>query len=277
MAERFTGLLRPNRGVPGVTAPTRGRLPRIGGEASFAGPSPKLGHVLDANTVALWRFDELVASTNAVDLTGNYTLNQYGNPTHAVGQVDGGRFLDGSTMFFQRQGDLALGTALNGDSSIEFWVKVSNTTGGAVLFVYNGLNFTVYPADVILAEVGIDNAGLIHVRQWQDMITNSTMYATGPISFNTWHHIAVTRQRYFPYWFTKLFIDGVLNTTGYLWGPVVPVLGDFHYIGVGNYTTNAGLGNGNGLLTGVVDDTRISNVVRTPGEVLYSYQRGLGG
>ncbi len=129
------------------------------------------GHILfDENTVALWRLNEASASSNAVDEAGIYHLSQFGSPDVITGQIGNGRLLNGSSKFFERQGNASLGTALNGDWTYEGWVYLDPSfSAQGQLFIYNGPAFSFNEPDTILAEVGIMANRKFYWHQWQSM------------------------------------------------------------------------------------------------------------
>jgi len=242
-------------------------------------PSPQ-GHVLDDTTVALWRLNETSASDNAVDATGSYPLQQYGNPDVVAGHAWNGRGFDGSTKFFQLPGDLAMGTAMNGDWTFEGWVYLDNTfSANAILYIYNGLNFSGAPQDTILAEVGVNPSKKVYWNQWHTSSGSDLTQGVSGAALQTgrYYHVAVSRAAEGGNLFTfKIYIDGALdNTTTGVSGHSSPgtVTGASHYIGLGCYTGASGLGNGGSPLNGRLDDVRISKVARSAAEILHSYQR----
>ncbi|GAB4232094.1 MAG: hypothetical protein OHK0028_07330 [Deltaproteobacteria bacterium] len=239
--------------------------------------TPRQGHLLDNNTLALWRLNETSASDNAADATGSYPLIQFGSPDVVSGQIGNGRRTDGSTKFFQKQGDAALGTALNGDWTFEGWVYLDNTFGSqGILFIYNGLDFSIFPSDVILAEVGVLGTRKVYVHQWHNTGSYDEITTTGTLDTAKFHHVAVTRTAEGGNNFTyRFYIDGVLdNTTATVPGTDSPVAGGSHYIGLGCYTGDTGYGAGGAVFNGRLDDVRISKVARSGAEILSSYNRG---
>lgn len=238
------------------------------------------GHLLDNNTVALWRLDESAATDNAADAAGGYTLQQFGSPGAVAGQVGNARQLNGSTKFFERQGDAAFGTAMNGDWTYEGWVYLDNTFSTAgILFVYNGLNFSSVSSDVILAEVGIWSDRKIYWHQWHNFSPANDFtagFSASALPTGQFSHVAVSRTAQGGNQYTyRIYINGALdNTTANVAGLDYAVPGASHYIGLGAYTGNAGLGSGGAPLNARLDDTRISKVARSDNEVLQSYQRG---
>jgi hypothetical protein len=241
-----------------------------------AAATGRQGHALDDNTVALWRLNEASASDNAVDATGSYNLTQFGSPDIVAGKAGNARLLDGSTKFFQRQGDAALGTALNGNWTFEGWVYLDNTfSTAAAIFVYNGLAFSFNPSDVILAEIGVDSNRKILTHQWHTTGSFTTVTSTGTLQTGQYNHVAVSRTAEGGNLFTyRIYLNGAIdNTTTGVSGLASPVAGASHFIGLGCYTDIAGFGVGSAKLNGRLDDVRISNIARSDAEILQSYQR----
>jgi hypothetical protein len=235
------------------------------------------GHILDANTVVLWRLNEASASSDAADETVSYNLTQFGNPDIISGQIGNGRLLDGSTKFFQRLGDANLGTVFNGDWTYEGWVYLDPSFATAAnLFIYNGLDFSITLADTILAEVGVTEGSKIYWHQWQTTSAFTEVLSNATLQTGQFYHIAVSRtalgENYYTY---RLYVNGVIDTTTTdVLGLSYAVPGNLHYIGLGNYTHNVGLRFARNVLNGRLDDTRISNIARSDAEILQSYQRG---
>jgi hypothetical protein len=234
------------------------------------------GHALDNNTVALWRLNETAAADNAADATGSYDLRQFGSPDVGAGHAGNARTLDGTTKFFQRQGDAALGTAMNGDWTFEGWVYLDNTFSTAgILYVYNGLAFSSNSSDIILAQVVVDSSRKIVAYQWHTTGTYTTVTSTGTLPTGQFNHVAVSRTAEGGNLFTyRIYVNGAIdNTTTGVSGLSSSVTGASHYIGLGCYTDIAGFGVGSSKLNGRLDDVRISKVARSAAEILQSYQR----
>lgn len=232
---------------------------------------------MDAASKALWRFDEAAAVDDAADLRASYTLAQFGTPTVVVGKIANARRLNGSSMFFQKQGDAPLGTVFNGDWTIETWINVDPSTSNGEIFFYGGLNFTTVNLDTPLVDLFALSTGQVGFRHWHNTASFSTGLASTSPAFDTWNHFAVTRALVSGNSVFNVYLNGVLSSNFFM-GPLdFSVPGNTHYIGVGNYTTPAGLGHGAGFMTGQIDDTRVSNFARAAVEIRMSYDRGIGG
>ncbi|KAF0221782.1 MAG: hypothetical protein FD174_113 [Geobacteraceae bacterium] len=240
------------------------------------GSTQVYGHILDDNTVALWRLNEASASSNAVNETGVYHLTQFGNPDAIPGKIDNGRLLGGTSKYFQSPGDASLGAALNGDWTYEGWVYLDPSFNtGANLFIYNGLAFSFNQPDTILAEVGILADRKIYWHQWQSTSSYTEIASNATLQTGQYYHLAVSRTAQGGNLYTyRIYVNGILDkTTTGVAGLSYPVSGASHYIGLGNFTSIVGFGIGGNVLNGSLDDTRISKVARTDAEILESSQR----
>ena len=252
-----------------------GDEPDTSGSAAI--PAIPQGHILDANTVALWRLNEVSASSDAVDGTGSYNLAQFGSPDIISGKIGNGRLLDGSTKFFQRLGDANLGAALNGDWTYEGWVYLDPSfSNPGILFIYNGLAFSFIQSDTVLAQVSVTSNRKIGWYQWQNTGAYTEGLSNATLQTGQFYHIAVSRTAMGGNLYTyRLYVNGVIDTTTTdVAGLDYVVPGASHYIGLGNYTDIAGFEFGSAVLNGRLDDTRISKVARSAAEILQSYQRG---
>ena len=239
---------------------------------------PAHGHILDANTVALWRMNETSSSANAVDETGNYTLTQFGNPDVVTGRIGNGRLLDGATKYFQKAGDADFGAAMNGDWTYEGWVYLNPAFSvGGTLFVYNGLAFSFNQPDTILASIGISADRKIFWQQSQNTSSLTEISSNAVLDTGKYYHIAVSRTAQGGNLFTyRMYVNGVIDTTSTdVAGISYSVSGASHYIGLGNYTDISGFGVGSSVLNARLDDTRISKVARSATEIFESYQRAV--
>jgi hypothetical protein len=243
---------------------------------ALGGTAHAQGHILDGNTTALWRLNEAAASANAADETAHYTLTQYGSPDVVSGPAGTGRQLNGTTKFFQRAGDASFGAVMNGDWTYEGWVFLDPSfSGWGNLFIYNGLNFSSNPADTILSEVGISPDKRIYWHQWRTTSAYTEVRSNVVLQTGRYYHVAISRAAQGGNLFTyRIYVNGALDKTTQGVAGSSGVSGASHYIGLGNYTTNGGLGFGGNRLNGRLDDTRISSVSRTTAEIFESYRRG---
>src|SRR5688500_4354923 len=87
-----------------------------------------LGHILDANTIALWRMDETDRATPPVDATGNSSMQTNAGETSqyiTAGQIDRARFFVPSSYCYGISTS-AQNTALLGELTVEAWACPSN-------------------------------------------------------------------------------------------------------------------------------------------------------
>jgi phage tail P2-like protein len=165
-------------------------------------------------TAALIHFDGANNSTTITDVTGNHTW------TANSGALDTSQFKFGSASvknpIIAGDGALVWGTS---DFTVDFWVNIDSSqagTGSANLFELNP-NYIVYYASNVL----------------QFYSAGTGYFGATTVSFNVWHHIALTRQGSNHY----LFLDGQLqanwsNAVDYGTSPAgYPIIGESaHYL-----------------------------------------------
>ena len=248
---------------------------------------PNLGMTVDGNTVALWRLDEPSSASQGLDEVAGRKLFPFTSgsifPTTA-GQIGYARQVSASS-YLQGVGDSTLGTTFSGSGwSIEAWVNPGSSTAGAEVFIYNGLNFSIDPNHLILAQFcwfPTGSIGRLGFTQWQTTSTTTVGYASGTMNSGSWYHVALTRERQTSpanRYIFRIYINGQLDSTHTnIVGQQVSTSGSGHFVGYGNFIGALGLGQGAGNpFVGKLDELRISNRVRTDAEILSSYQRGTG-
>jgi len=229
------------------------------------------GHILDANTLALWRLDE--AGTTWADATGNYPLTQTGSPTSVVGRVNNARRFTASGQYATNPADAtARSQIIDGEFTVEFWFYASTA------------EWATSPVQSLLISLSGDQVGgptqntlfgvQIHkaTRQFQTFgQKDSNVYtAFGPgtliVPLDRWNHLAWRSISDGSGTFTWThFLDGVLAGTETLvqasnnGGSAQWLLGSGLNFGIAPH--------------GVLDDIRISKVPRTNAEILASAQR----
>ncbi len=233
------------------------------------------GPEVDATTVAQWNFDEATAANNAADEVGTYDLTAYGSPDVTTGQIGGARTLS-ATKFFQRAGTPALSTIFNGSYSFSMWTKPT-ALATKFLLMYNGLNFSSVAADIILAEFGTLAAGGVYQKQYTNVATSTTTSGAFSLTAGAMNHVGFTSEYVSPVFRNiRLYVNGAADTVA-LNVPSLGVLAANHYLGLGCYVTNLGLGNaGAGVFLGDVDVGRLNSGVRTAASFLEEYENGIG-
>lgn len=272
--------VQPPNQVPGISPGTKKNI-ADGRAVAFGNQSvASQGHILDGNTVALWRFEELNATDGAADLLGDYDLLQFNSPRVVDGKIGKARRGEGNGTLpvLQGHGDAALGTVFNGDCTVEQWFNVDpSATQGAVLFIYNGLNFTFDNNDVIMYNMGYNPDGRLRYHNWTTPFSLDEILSNSYFEKGEWNHWALSKRALGGNVFEfKMYLNGVLDVTVSYSGFATPLTGANHFVGLGNYITNSGFGTGDGIIKGALDDTRVSNVVRTASEIQTSFLRGMG-
>lgn len=225
------------------------------------------GHVLDANTIGLWRLNDPSIATVS-DESGRYPLNQAGSPFIVTGLInDGGtarQFLKDGDAYLSAPTIAGLGTFFQGEFTIELWIKIDkfNPTS-AIRMVSVGDGTGAAHINFVVNNIG----GLRFF--WADGGSGVSFddFAT-PMALRTNYHVAMKKRSVGGgLYAVDLFINGIkINTSGSL----VNTTGG----------TAATLAIGSGFDTalsflGSIDDVRISKVARTDAEILASYQRGI--
>lgn len=249
------------------------------------------GHVLDGNTVALWRFNNttLTHGDTIVDEAGNYPLT-FNNPSGVeypytdYAPVTKGKIgsacqtMYSGPHFIQGPGNRALGDVFNGDWTIEFWFRPTSNYNG-VIFTYEGPHAErnyLFPEDVRMAYLRYMAPYLMSGNFTAPNTSFSTL-AVIPSPQNAWHHGAASRRYISPgVYEMKTYADGLLGDTLRMGDFETPLTGENHIICVGcAYAESGGGYNYTAEYAGAIDDMRLSNICRTDDEVNASYRRGL--
>lgn len=222
-------------------------------------------HELDANTIALWRMDDTVASdyANILDSSGNgYDLPVTG-AIDIIGGPDGvGLAKAFSTDAALHANDATLTSLFTGEWSLEGWFYPGdNTRDYAWAYGAAGetqdANFLVS----VVREIG----GNITVFSEKDAGTNININSTANLPQDTWTHLAITKESTGGGTYDYLFyVNGVLADT---------VSGD----GSNTVASTASLSFGSNAAasywTGGLGPQRWSDVVRSAGEIAASFAR----
>lgn len=264
---------------------------------------PKLGHILDTDTAALWRLNTLGVGPSGTtpDLgSSEYALTNFQTPPNDVRLVaspptsvtnpptifgstptiDGGGYLwpIPSTGVFGLSGAAVSGpdiAAVQNAMTVEAWIFWQ----GAI----------TWPTQTICALSGGGAAGnsvaSVFTFQIQPTASLSVVYASTaspgfwtvsdggvtPIPVHVWMHVAYRRRFADGVWHHEFFNNGVL------------VKDDFNSRPPGNpgsglsYRLFGGSQNGTtDTFQGTIDDVRVSKVARSDAQILESYRRGLG-
>lgn len=154
--------------VPGPSMSTRRvnfQLVRLsnGHLLAIGGRTLGQGHLVDPDTLALWRLDE-TSGTTAAEATGTYPLTYTGSPApFAQGKVDGALDFNAGGSYVSGAGNAAAATALRGPWTLEAWFKRSTTAAG-VIATFGGP--TEASAENILLKLGIDGSQRLYWK-WE--------------------------------------------------------------------------------------------------------------
>lgn len=218
------------------------------------------------DTLALWRFDEPSGSDDYIDVVNNITVTTWGGNAAVAGVFDGARSFQssGATSAVGAQNDII--TALQGSSTVEFWLQNNQNLAGS-----NGVPIRIgnqnqsTSADNDLLNVRCHTNGNITVS-WQ--YDNRVTYSTGQFAFGsgTWRHVSIVRTIVDATTCDLvIYLDGVSAFTAS--GVRRPTDGSNARIYFGSDTVGAP-----DFFRGLLDDLRISNTAHTQSQVQEIYQ-----
>lgn len=208
--------------------------------------------------IAEWLFDEGTGTT-AQDTSGyanNGTLTN--GPTWSSGVSNGSLNLDGTNDFISVPDSTALN--LTGDLTISLWVKPSVIDSTARLIIGKG-NASVPTTRQYSIRLNTSN-------QWQVFAySGSNVYSTADTitvpSITRWDHITMVRESNTLKIYTNgiqtgssTSVTGALNTTN-------------NILAIGREGSTA-----SNYFGGQIDNLRIYNYARTPGQIAWEYNRG---
>lgn len=160
-----------------------------------------VGHVVDGNTFALWRFDETTHQdyADAADETGNYDASQSTDtqkPTIVGGPGGAGDyarwFQPELSKNLQFTPDASLATVLTGDWTIEAWIYIEDLSAARTIINVGGSGETT--ATNYLVWWTVQTSGFQDVFWEHGSGTNANItQSTGTtISVRTWTYVAIT-------------------------------------------------------------------------------------
>lgn len=234
-----------------------------------------LGHLLDSNTLGLWRLNDASGATTFADAVGALSLGIFSQlPTHnATGLIDIARDFDGSQGLVSTANPYASDRA--GALTIEAWVKLSSTWSAAGVIAAIAGADTGDLANRCALRLRIDSNRAVTLQYQGDntgtAVTRSVSTSAGTIPTNTKVHVAGRKRQDGSNWYLEVLVNGVLiitssaYTDAYLGGTGATLL-----IGADKDSAGA-IRNG---FKGTIDDVRLSKVSRADVEVGQSFRRG---
>ncbi|MCK5559128.1 MAG: LamG domain-containing protein, partial [Thermoplasmata archaeon] len=213
---------------------------------------------VDANTVALWHFDENTGTT-AFDETSNKNDGTLGGnglgtdlPIWTTGRIESGLKFDGTDDFIEVADSNSLD--LTGDITIEAWVKLDSMNTDMII-IEKGQPKTAprnYQASIL--------SGKFHFVFYNGAYYTHIVDQVIPLK--TWTYVAVS-------------FDSTANTIKmYYNGENKLTATETHNL-VAN-SNKLGLGgrvDSSAVFTGIIDEVRISNIARTPQEIQDHYSK----
>lgn len=225
-----------------------------------------LGHRLDSSTAALWRLDENSSSAPIVDIVGGISLNPTNieMPVPSLIGDSGLAKLFNATNSYANPGNIALGTVLLGEWTIETWIRPD-----AIDPLNTGIDARIIDIqDVTKRYVwfSVNTAKKLEIF-WQGVGNVQFDDTTTTLTLGTIYHVAARKVSLGGgNYRVDIYVNGVKVTSS---GSLA------NSIASGAPTTvSIGSGVGGGPFIGTIDDLRISKVARTDAEIFESYRRG---
>jgi hypothetical protein len=213
----------------------------VGNNSSYSGEFNT-----DANTVGLWHLNE--AGGTAADSSGaGNTATPSGTTVITTGKIGNSRY-SGATTDKITTGNVV--TTATNNFALEAWVKWDGTdTASNQMLVYNGNaganGWGIFLSQTDSRQIHFLYGGVV------DIDTNTALTA------GTWTHIAMVRNSGTLYG----YLNGSQFYTGSVSTPLTPT----------TYTYIFGDNNANDSFRGAIDEVRISNVVRSAGDISTYY------
>jgi hypothetical protein len=211
----------------------------------------------------VWHLSDKSTDLPNQDSTSDSTSNSnHGTPQSSPASTSGkiGKALDfdvgdNTSIELGTDDSLDLSTGNSPNWTISLWVKPASG------FVDNDYP-VMYAYGDYLATVGLDkDNGKIEHRRNDD---NSPLYNDNNLTTDAWHHVVVTRDNSF----TTFYLNGNANGSR----NVENITGDSYGSFIGGWTgTDSDDTYKAGDLKGVIDEVRVSNVVRSPDWIKQSY------
>jgi len=226
----------------------------------------RVGHIMDANVVAMWGLDE-GQGTACQDLSPNVrNITWVNTPTIANGQIYKCRTFNGTTQYGTSPAVSAFRTAVDESLTVEAWINIT-TWADSTIICYAGA--TAVLANRNLFELAIDSTGHLVARWENDTSGMQTFTSPGTIATGGWHHVAMKRTTTGASSVVDLFIDGVkVGTSGSLVSPTIGS-GTTSLLSVARHPA------ANRYFAGSIDEVRISNVARSDAEIIAGYTEGI--
>lgn len=198
---------------------------------------------VDANTIALWHFDE-GAGTITYDETSNNNDGTLNGTDWVIGRFGDGLRFDGGTDYVN------VGTLANihNPITIEAWIFTNSFPNSQTIFSRNAyINFGYHYENSLF----IYNSRTIMIFD-RDSPSDFALQSTSQLEGNRWYHVVATRDINNN---AVVYIDGDRVGSGNLGGDKT-LTGTDYLIGMTN--------TGHYPFNGIIDEVRISNIFRYP-------------
>ena len=226
---------------------------------------------VDENTVALWHFNE-GAGNNLFDSTSNHNDGLISGASWVDEGFKSSLRFDGVDDYVQVNYTPPLLTPP--DLTVEAWIKREPGAVGKLVWRTNGydrgydlviLDSAGYNGNAVPEHLSASFGHYLMGNIWGDEYYDNGEEDPNPMPENAWQYIAVTFKQGSPLdaptGYVKLYRNGAVVSEGFTHG-------------YGYYTGWSGIFYiGNSSFHGTIDEVRISNKARTPGEIADTWNR----
>lgn len=215
--------------------------------------TPALGQdLVDEHTLGFWKFDENDGES-AIDSSGNENSGEIEDAEYVDGIAGTALFFDGESSHVVVNDSETLHPE-TGNITIEAWIKVASdpVNWGPGASAAGGI---VFKQDAYQWVVQGNSNGILWFGIWGAALKTTDTYFFSE-HVDEWHHAALTFEGDSQQ--AKIYVDGELNTEGTV-GEAVDQSSAPLYIG---YKGDDGV-----YFHGIIDEVRLSDVVRTEEEI----------
>ncbi|MDZ7586549.1 MAG: DUF2341 domain-containing protein, partial [Patescibacteria group bacterium] len=211
--------------------------------------------------VGYWNMDEKTGTT-ANDISGNGLTGTLGvgnsAPSWTNGKFGGALSFDGTNDYVN------MGTLSQTPRTVSYWIKpttpITSSSPNYSLMDFGNVN--TYDVFGYTGAFTGDFSGETITWASEYTPTFRTTYITNTIDTN-WHHLAITNNG--TVW-NQVYLDGVAVTTNLYNGGAI--------VWNNGFTVGKGYWNSDGFFNGSIDDVRIYNYARSPGQIVEDMNAG---
>jgi len=185
------------------------------------------------------------------------------------GKIGGARYFDGSDDYID------MGNVLNFERtdslSIEAWINFTDVSNHRMIVTKMGGSTAFRGYEFWVGQTGYAWTGRLTFALMSDYGTNNYLHARGDIvvADGNWHHVAVTYDGSSSTSGVKFYVDGKQDTTTSIYNSLSATTVSTAPFNIGARYSSVYFFNG------IIDEARVSNIVRSSDDIRLAYQYGL--